>query len=152
MRRSEREITAAREIESILESEGVGRLGLSLNDRPYVVPVNFGYQDGVIYIHSAAEGQKIDMIKKNPRVCFEVDSDHHLIPAAKACDFGTGYRSVIAFGQASVVTDPAGKKEGLDVIMAQHGGPPGPYRDKSLQRVVIIRITVESMTGKKAGG
>ncbi len=78
MRRREREIRDQAGIQEILEKGLVCRLGLYDGQYPYVVPMNFGYRDGRIYFHCAAEGRKIDILQKNDRVCIEVDIDSRL--------------------------------------------------------------------------
>ena len=74
MRRSEKEIERPEELEELLRSAPVCRIGLaSGQEYPYVVPVHFVHAGGFIYIHSARQGMKIGMIEKNPRVCVEID-------------------------------------------------------------------------------
>lgn len=75
MRRKEREITDRAVMEEIIQGTEVCRMGLCDGGTPYVVPMNFGYQDGKVYMHSAVEGRKLDTIRKNPeaRPFFKVD-------------------------------------------------------------------------------
>ena len=68
MRRKDKEITDIKSIEKIIQKSKVCRLGLSLNDTPYIVPVCFGYRAKTLYFHSAQEGKKIDIIKKNKKL------------------------------------------------------------------------------------
>jgi nitroimidazol reductase NimA-like FMN-containing flavoprotein (pyridoxamine 5'-phosphate oxidase superfamily) len=161
MRRRERAIIDRTGIEAVIRRADVCRLGLSDDGQPYIVPVNFGYEDGVIFVHSAPEGRKIDIIKRNPRVCFEVDVGHELVKAEAACDWTARYESVIGFGKASIVEDDASKRRGLDVIMrhyAAEGAGSGAgagdgayaYKDAALRKMVIIRVDIESMTGKRS--
>ena len=79
MRKKEREITDIGEIEKIIRKATVCRLGLALNDVPYVVPLSFGYADKTLYLHGAKEGKKLDIIRQNNRVCFEVDVDSEVV-------------------------------------------------------------------------
>lgn len=157
MRRREKAITEKAESEAVIKRADVCRLGLSDDGQPYIVPVNFGYEDGVIFVHSAPEGRKIDIIRKNPRVCFEVDVDLELVKAEAACDWTAHYESVIGFGRASITEDDASKRRGLDVIMrhyAAEGAGAGDgayaYKDAALNKMVIIRVDIESMTGKRS--
>ncbi len=125
---------------------------MSVNDEPYVVPLNFGYRDGVLYFHSAGEGKKIEMLRKNNRVCFEIDLDHEMVVSDKPCDWGFKYRSIIGFGRAELITEPEGKRNAFDIIMA-HCGAQGPYayKEKGFEKACIIKVTIESMTGKQSG-
>jgi nitroimidazol reductase NimA-like FMN-containing flavoprotein (pyridoxamine 5'-phosphate oxidase superfamily) len=115
---------------------------------PYMVPVNFGYADGRLYFHSAPEGKKIDLIKRNNRVCFETESDFGLIRGDTPCHWSARYASVIGFGRAHLIEDPEGKRKGLEVILRHYSVDTLEIPDTSLARIVVIGIEVESMTGK----
>jgi nitroimidazol reductase NimA-like FMN-containing flavoprotein (pyridoxamine 5'-phosphate oxidase superfamily) len=73
LRRADKEITDRDEIESIIRKSLVCRLGLTDNARLYIVPLCFGYTDNRLYFHSATEGRKIEILKRNNEVCFEFD-------------------------------------------------------------------------------
>jgi uncharacterized protein len=148
VRRNDREITDQAEIEAILREAQVCRLGLADGDGPYIVPMCFGYEDGVIYLHSAHEGQKITMIRANPRCCFEVDQCNGIVKGKNACSWGMRYRSVIGLGRATILTDPAEKKHGLNCIMRQYQGGTHEFSDDDVRSVAVIRVDIESMTGK----
>lgn len=150
MRRQEREIRDEAEIQEILEKGLVCRLGLYDGQYPYVVPLNYGYRNGCMYFHCAREGKKTDILKKNGRVCIEVDIDFRIVQGETPCRWTAKYRSVIGFGRARIIDDEREKKAGLDVIMAHYGGQGGEYDEKSLQRTCVIEVVIESMTGKKS--
>lgn len=84
---------------------------LLLKTIPYIVPVCFGYKDNCQYFHSAADGKKIDMIKKNNRVCFEFDTREGLIKSENPCDWDMKYHSVVGSGKAFFIEDPAGRRK-----------------------------------------
>jgi nitroimidazol reductase NimA-like FMN-containing flavoprotein (pyridoxamine 5'-phosphate oxidase superfamily) len=149
MRRKDREITDLTEIASILNEATVCRIGLADDDGPYVVPVCYGYEDGSVYIHSAPEGKKIAMLEENPRCCFEVDISDDLIRGDRPCSWGMQYRSVIGYGRAAILTDPEEKKHGFTCIMRHYDGGTHEFSENDLLSVTVIRIAVESMTGKK---
>ncbi len=152
MRRKEKEIKDVDLIESIIERASVCRLGLSSNNMPYVIPLCFGYKDRCLYFHSAGEGKKISMIKSNNNVCFEVDIEHELTESEEACKWGMKYYSVIGFGKAFLVEDPVEKKKGLDVIMAHYSNASHyEYPESRLQNILIVKVQIEQMTGKKSG-
>ena len=150
MRRSEREITDRAEIEEIIRKASICRLALSDNGTPYIVPVCFGYEHGTLYFHCAVEGRKLEILKRNNRVCFEMDIETKLVVAEKACGWGMKYRCVIGSGTASVVQDPAEKRKGLDTIMRQYSGPEGGYSREVLSRTAVVKVAIESLTGKQA--
>jgi uncharacterized protein len=150
MRRCEREIQDEKEIRDILEKALVCRLGLCDDQQPYIVPMNYGYRNRCMYFHCAREGRKIDILKKNARVCIEVDTDTRIVQGDAPCRWTAKYRSVIGFGRARIIDDEKEKKAGLDVIMAHYGGSGGDYDEKSLQRTSLIEVVLESMTGKQS--
>ncbi|MFO7911688.1 MAG: pyridoxamine 5'-phosphate oxidase family protein, partial [Desulfotignum sp.] len=107
MRRKEKQIIKTADIEQILKQAQVCRLGFVDNNVPYIVPMNYGYQDQALYFHSAPEGRKIDLIRANPLVCFEVDELVKMNKAARACDWGVSFKSVIGTGTARILETPA---------------------------------------------
>ncbi len=149
MRRKEKQITKTADIEQILKQGQVCRLGFVDKNVPYIVPMNYGYQDQALYFHSAPAGRKIDLIKANPHVCFEVDELIKINKAANACDWGVSFKSVIGTGTARILDTPAEKKAGLDIIMAHYSGRSFDYPDDMLAKTAVIKVTVEEMTGKQ---
>jgi len=149
MRREDREITDYLEIESILHNAIVCRIGLAGGDEPYIVPLSFGYDDRAIYLHSALAGKKISMLKKNSRCCFEVDQCDSVVRSERPCIWGMCYRSVIGFGRASFIEDNEEKKKGLNCIMRHYSGKTYKFSDEDVRNVCVIRIDIDSMTGKK---
>jgi len=149
MRRDDRAITDPAEIEAILKEAPVCRMGLANGGNPYVVPLCFGYEDRAVYIHSAPEGKKIVMLEQNPRCCFEVDICDRVVRNDSPCSWGMRYRSVIGYGRAAFLTDPGEKRHGLACIVQHYGGGTPAFSDREIASVSVIRIAVESMTGKK---
>jgi nitroimidazol reductase NimA-like FMN-containing flavoprotein (pyridoxamine 5'-phosphate oxidase superfamily) len=150
MRLSEREITDHAAIEAIIRSSLVCRLGLSDENRPYIVPLCFGYQDRALYFHGARKGKKIDMIRKNPHVCFEFDLNSGVEEAESACKWGVSYQSVIGSGKASFVDHHEEKKKALEIIMSQYGEGDFTFSDDIVEKTGIIKIDIEEMTGKES--
>lgn len=151
MRRKDKEITEKKEIEEIVKKATICRVGLSVRGEPYVFPVNYGYQTDCLYFHSAKDGQKIEMMKENPRVCFQMDTDVEILPADIACDWSIKYRSVIGFGKAELLDSPEEKKHALKTIMSQYSDQEYSFTEESLESVCIVCIRIERMTGKKTG-
>lgn len=149
MRRKEKEITSEEELTQIIKNENVLRLGLSVDDKPYIVPLNYGYHNKIFYIHCAKEGKKLDMINQNSNVCFEIDTNHKLVVGDIACKYTMHYQSIIGFGNATILTQADEVIEGLDIIMKQFSDDKFTYSDSVLNRVAIIKITVDEMTGKE---
>ncbi len=151
MRRKEKEITRKSEIEAIIHKSLVCRVGLCVNDIPYIVPLCFGYQDNTIYVHGSLKGQKIDMLKNNQNVCLEFDINTEIMEASNACEWGMKYQSVIGFGKASFLDDSEQKRNALNIIMNQYLGGPSQFSEKALNGTPVIKIEITSMTGKQSG-
>ena len=151
MRRKDRAIVELAEIEEIIHQCLVCRLGLADEKQPYIVPLSFGFKNNTLYFHSAPEGKKIQMLRKNSKVCFEFDLDHEVVAGEEACNWGMKYRSVIGFGRASFVEDFQEKKAGLNAIMEHYAGGTFDYSEAAINNTLVIKVEIESMTGKKSG-
>lgn len=151
MRREDKEIRDKKEIESIIEKATVCRIAFSENDVPYIVPLNFGYKDDCLYFHSAADGKKIDIIKQNNQVCFEVDIDQEVVKSETPCNWEMKYRSVIGFGKAFFVDRLSEKRRALNIIVEHYSGDPYEYSEDAINNVAIVKVEIESMTAKKSG-
>ncbi|MGQ9722591.1 MAG: pyridoxamine 5'-phosphate oxidase family protein [Candidatus Jordarchaeum sp.] len=123
----------------------------SENNIPYIVPVIFGYRENCLYVHSAREGKKIDIIRKNNRVCFEFDTDVELVKSEKACNWSVRYYSVIGFGKAFLIDDIEEKRSALDIIMEHYSDDSYEYSEELVNNMIIIKIDIEYLTGKKSG-
>jgi hypothetical protein len=138
-------------IEGIIRGAQVCRIGLCDDGQPYVVPVSFGYADGVLYFHSAPRGRKLEVLRKNAAVCCEFDVDVEIVRDGDACDWSVRYRSAIGFGKASIVEEPEEKRRALDAIVAHYGGQPQDYPDDTLRRTAVVKVEIETWTGKTSG-
>jgi nitroimidazol reductase NimA-like FMN-containing flavoprotein (pyridoxamine 5'-phosphate oxidase superfamily) len=138
-------------MESIIHNATVCRLGCADEGKPYIVPLSFGYRDGAIYIHSAHEGKKIAILKKNPECCIEFDECSEVVRSENPCNWGMRYRSVICTGKANFVTDPNEKQDGLNCILNHYGSGSHRFSEKEIQNVCVIRVDIGKMTGKKSG-
>lgn len=152
MRRSEREITESTVIEEILAGAGICRIAMIDGNLPYLLPFNYGYRDNVIYIHCAPEGRKINILKKNKTVCFEIEDVAKLIRDEVACNWTTAYRSLVGYGTVEIITDPGKKHEGLNIIMNHYGAAGSHNFNKNkTDSLVILKLTITSVTGKQSG-
>ena len=150
MRRAEREIKDKSTVEEILRRATVCRLAVCDGDIPYVVPLHFGYESNGLYFHSAPEGRKMETIKANPNVCFEVDVDQDVTRTDTPCNWEMKYRSVIGFGKAHIVDDPQEKRRALKMIVEPYSGDPCVNPESALRDVAVVKIQIESMTGEKS--
>lgn len=149
----EREVTDMQEILSILDKAKVLHLGLVDGDEPYVVPMNYGYtmESGkmTVYLHGALQGRKLDVMRVNPKVFFEMDCDIVPFEGKTACNYGITYASVMGRGKAVIVEDTEEKIKGLQVLMKTQTGRDFDITDKMAGIVSVIRIDVSDFTAKK---
>ena len=152
MTKRERQITDKNEILRILDTAKVLHLGLAVNNEPYVVPMNYGYteEDGrlVLYLHSAVRGRKLDMIRENPRVFFELECDLAPFEGIKPCQYGLVYSSVMGRGRASIVEDVEEKKKAMKMLMKTQTRKDFEFSDEWVSIVAVIRIDAEEYTAK----
>ncbi|UCG61574.1 MAG: pyridoxamine 5'-phosphate oxidase family protein [Candidatus Zixiibacteriota bacterium] len=151
MNRSEREITERTEIDQIIHGCEVCHLGFAVSDEPYVVPVSYGYDCEYLYIHTAAEGKKIDCIAANPRVCFSMERNIRLVASDSGpCKWTFKYESVIGFGKLEELTDPKDKNIGLSEIVRHYSGNGWTFEPHELVSTRIWRLSIDTITGKRS--
>ena len=149
LRRKDRAMSL-NEAETFLEEQKVGRLAISSNDHPYVVPLNYLYLDKKIYFHSAKEGQKNVFLSDNPKVCFEVDELLGFIEGKEECSYAPLYKSVIAYGKASIVKEKTEKKKVLSsLVQKYYGSKPDSFANTMLENTLVVVIEVSRLTGKQ---
>lgn len=137
--------------ESMLPSEDYGRLATAgPGNIPYITPVNYVYSNGAVYIHTKFHGRKLDNIRHNPHVCFEVSSKVSLYASDRACGFSMRYWSIIVTGRAEEISEISTRRMAIDLLMEKYGRGLEftPATDEDLAGVNVIRITVEEITGK----
>lgn len=154
MRRTDRQVTNLSAIRAILEGEDVLHLAMCDGSIPYIVPMSYGFDltdDGrlTIYLHCAGEGRKLDLLRNNPNVCFEVSRKERLVYNEKMGSCTAKYRSVIGIGKVVIEDSPEEKLCSLDALMRQAGHTEHPpYKEKLLAMTRTLRIEVEEYTAK----
>ena len=150
--RREKLITDIDTVIEILEKSKVLHLGLVDGDEPYVVPMNYGYtmDDGklTLWLHGATQGRKYDIIRKNPKVFFEMECDLQPFEGDVACKYGISYSSLMGKGTAVIVEDSQEKQDALTFLMKTQTGMDFEFNDKLASVVGIIRIDVIDYTAK----
>jgi nitroimidazol reductase NimA-like FMN-containing flavoprotein (pyridoxamine 5'-phosphate oxidase superfamily) len=152
MRRKGKDIADKSVIEQILRESEICRIAMIDGSEPYLVPLNYGYSNNIIYIHSATEGRKIELLKLNNRVCFEIEYHAEIVRKDEPCKWSAKYRSVIGYGNIEIVTDMQVKKSGMDIIMKKYGYQGNiAYNDGSLGRMILLQLKIEKITAKQSG-
>ena len=153
MTKRERQVTDEAQILRILDTAKVLHLGLAVNNEPYVVPMNYGYtmENGklTLYLHSAVRGKKLDMLRENPNVFFEIDCD--LQPFGEGdipCQYGMVYSSVMGRGTAQLVEDVEEKIAAMSLLMKTQTRKDFDFNQLLVSIVAVIRIDVAEYTAK----
>ena len=151
MRRKDKKISDKSDIKAIIEKAKVCRLGMVNGNKPYIVPLCFGYRDNAFYFHGSLKGMKIDLIRENPNVCFEFDLLTETIESENACDWSMKYQSVIGFGKAGFIEGSDEKRKAISIIMGQYSELPFQFPENKLKATAVIKVEIESLTGKQSG-
>lgn len=147
-------ITDKKEMEGIIAGCDICFVGLADTDgTPYVLPMNFGYKDETVYLHSAQEGRSIDIISRNPKICITFSTDHALVfqHPEVACSYRMRSKSVIGWGKVEYEEDFDRKKEALDIIMKQYVEKEFTYSAPAIRNVKIWKVKLDQMTCKVFG-
>jgi uncharacterized protein len=152
MRRKDKEIRDSDIIEQLLSGSDICRIAMIDRNSPYIVPLNYGYDGSALYFHSSASGKKIDILKQNNRVCFEIEYYSEIIRDEIPCEWTAKYRSLIGYGTIEFITGHEEKKKCLDVIMAHYGRKGAIiYKDNHIENIIILKLNIEEISGKQSG-
>lgn len=152
MTRRERQVTDINEIIKILDNSKVLHLGLVDGDEPYVVPMNYGYtyenEKLTIWLHCARQGRKLDVMRINPKVFFEMEYGITPFEGEVACKYGITYSSLMGRGVATIIEDVETKKIALSALMKAQTGRDFSFEDKMAEVVGVVKIDVIEFTAK----
>ena len=123
---------------------------LDEQNKPYIIPVNFGYQDGRLYFHSSPTGKKIDCLRKNNWVAFQADCHTELIIKQDPCKATVHYHSISGSGTVHFITDPQEKRLGMLSILNQDGVPNVDFNEDALVKTEVLRIDILECTYKQS--
>jgi nitroimidazol reductase NimA-like FMN-containing flavoprotein (pyridoxamine 5'-phosphate oxidase superfamily) len=151
-RRTDRAMKTLREMECLLERMPVGRLAVITEDGPYVIAVNYLFFEGSIYFHSGLSGRKMEALQADSRACFLVDEVGPQVLWEQGCGISQVYKSVVCFGKAEFVDGPVEKRRMLERMVQKYvpsSYPLSPMTEEKIKRTAVVRIVIESMTGKE---
>ncbi len=150
MRRGEKEIVDPAELRRILEGARVCRVAMVDGAGPYLVPLSFALDGDDLVLHSATSGRKLDVLRKNPSVCFEVEEGVELLVGSAPCETTQRFRTVIGFGEASFVESASERVRLLALFGPRYGAPDLPMSGERIRDTVVIRVRVRQLTGKRS--
>jgi len=150
LRRKEKEVTSREWMMEILEKGVWMDFAMAGKDGwPYIVPLNYGFSEDFIIIHGAREGKKIDLLRENNKVAFNLAIDTEVIRnEGDPSEFSMKYKSVSGQGVASFIEDLDEKKEALKILMHHYDGPTEPMPEGMLRATAVIKIQITELTGK----
>jgi nitroimidazol reductase NimA-like FMN-containing flavoprotein (pyridoxamine 5'-phosphate oxidase superfamily) len=148
------EITERVGIDEIINGAQVCTMSLIDNNKPYCVPMNFGYHDGIIYLHGAPFGRKIDALRQNPDVCisFYTDEAMNIRHVNVACSYSMKFKSVLVHGSVVFVDDNDEKARILNIVMKNYSGRDDfTYNKPALEGVCVFYVKPVEVTAFKRG-
>ena len=152
MTKREFNITDEQELRRILDTAKVLRLGIAVDNEPYIIPLNYGYtlENGELklYMHSSVKGNKLELLHKNPNVCFELDCDNVPFEGKVACQYGLSYCAISGRGRAVIVEDVEKKMEGMSILMKTQTGKDFTFNERLVSIVAVIRLDVSEYAAK----
>jgi len=123
-------------------------------EHPYVLPFNFAYNDQVLYLHSAPEGRKMEILKRNNKICVSFSTDHKLYHQNEnvACSYSMRYKSVLLHGKVEFIDELEKKQEILNLIMKKYSsGDNFKYSIPALKNVTIMKVIADRIEGRTFG-
>lgn len=153
MRRSDRNISDEKIIDGVIERAKICRLGFDDDGEVYIVPLNYGYrregEKRILYFHGASQGRKVNLIRHNPKVSFEMDTDFAVISSETACGYSAAYACVMGTGIIEELKDSGEKVAALQALMATMSGRDNwTFDEKSVNNVFVFKLTVDSLSCK----
>jgi len=149
-----RAITEKKEFVEIIQRCQWCHLAMSdLEGKPYVIPMNFGFKEDVIYLHGAQHGKKIDILRQHPAVCINFTADHLLRYQNEevACSWSMKYRSVLCYGEVEFITSPEEKIAAFHIIMAHYADREFKFNPPSIREVNVWKVNVLKLEGRAYG-
>ncbi len=149
-----RQVYQQKEFDEVITRSQVCHLSMvDAEGAPYVVPMNFGYENGVVYLHSSPMGKKISILRDHPAVCLAFSTDYQLRYQNEevACSYGMKYKSVILFGKVEFIEEIEAKTDAMNVIMKQYTGREFPYNLPAIREVCVFKLVPDQTTGRYYG-
>lgn len=154
MRRKDLAVTEPEAMDAIIRGCDCIRLAFADGNKPYLVPVSFGYtREGdvrKVYFHSADAGKKVELCRRLGYAAFEMDTKRTVKASDQACNFSMAYQSVVGEGSVKELTTREEKAAGLQVIMEQYSGRADwDFPEGTLDKTCVFCLTVEEISGRE---
>lgn len=141
------------EINEVIRACRTCYLAMSINDQPYVLPMNFALDGDTIILHSAQEGRMWETILKNPKVSINwtLGEDLAWQDVQVGCSYRVKSKSVIVEGKVEFVEDFDEKTRCLQLLMAQYSDREFKFGEPAVRNVGVIKVQIENISGKEFG-
>ena len=153
VRRSDRELIQHDDKMSIIKKCKVCRIAMIEKSEPYIVPMNYGFKDNngqlTLYFHCAKEGRKLNILRVNPLVCFEIDCEGKVENIIDPCNSGYYYESIIGKGIVSEIASVKDKNEILSLIVQHQANQVFSFTEEQSKNVCILCLKVTEFSGKR---
>jgi nitroimidazol reductase NimA-like FMN-containing flavoprotein (pyridoxamine 5'-phosphate oxidase superfamily) len=150
MKKSKQEFNDELIMNEILGGSGLCRISMMDGDRPYTLPLTYGYKDKCIYINSAPGGKKIELLSRNPKVQFEIECTAGKVAGNTEAKKEAACKSLVGHGRVEIISDTPGKRSGLEVIMSQHGASGlDELNPRDMDYLVILKLNIDSLQRKE---
>ena len=146
MYKKNREVTDIHHIKAIFDLSTVCHVAFNNTPAPYVLPLNYGYHDNKLYLHTANQGLKLELIKKNNNVGFEIENKIQLVQGEKGTTLK--YQSIVGEGIIEIINDDEEKQTALKYLIEHHGGKFERHSEMSLAGVTMLVINITKLTAK----
>lgn len=147
-------ITSEHELLAVIEKADSCVMAMVGSDLlPYAIPMNFGYHQQTVYLHTAKEGKKVNTLKQNPSVCLVFSVDHVLRYQNEevACSWSMKYRSVLIYGKVEFIEDVNERIEAMNYIMQKYAGKDFKYSMPAIRDVLPFKVVIEKIEGRAYG-
>ena len=146
MIKKNKEVTDKDHIDAIFKESIVCRVAFNDSPAPYIIPMNYGYHDNKLYLHTANVGLKLELIEKNNNVGFEIDNKVEIVHGKNGTTLK--YQSIVGEGTIEIVKDVEDKQMCLKYLIEHHGGRFSRHSEKSIAGVTMLVIHINKLTAK----
>ncbi len=146
------DIKDVKEIEEIIRKSISCRFGFIDGDEPFVTPAPFGYEKNTFYFHGALDDRKIEIVKKNNKVCFEMTIDVDLLRGANGlpCSWMMGYRRILGTGRAFILESDEDKIHGLNLIVGHYTDGQFTFPQEKIDTTAVVKVEIKSINAFKS--
>lgn len=150
MRKAKLEVKEQERLLELLKRGKTAHIAIHDTPYPYIVTLNYGYKDNALYFHCAREGRKIDLLRKNNKVSFQIVVDEKIEHEDSACSWTTRFASLNGTAIAHIREADTEISSDLTKLMAHYGVDEDTFPDNMIRRVYTLKLDIVSLRGKSS--